>query len=226
MKWYLNSGSANQLYAKQFFRKKLLEHNSKSLLIISGQSTKPAHEIKRRMLVGDPDLEKIATLTFFDPREYQEGKIKLNNFDALYIVGGEAKRWDENVVSPAGEKFILDLKQYLFRNEGCYFGSSWGFMIMFSSFHSEMELGEEANSFWYEKGLAIFTNVLAEVHYDESNNMVFLKSRHLATLKDHPEFKCGMMFSGDCVLEIDSTNIAIWKILSGRYEVNKYYPEL
>ena len=153
-------------------------------------------------------------------------KYKIEDFDAVYIVGGEYDLWENNVIKPSGEGLVEDIKKFLFKDIGCYFGSSAGLQLLFTSYHSEMEKGEEEKSFWYEGGFGIIQGILPEVHFDESNDMEFLRNRNLGTLKEHPEFDFGVLFSGDCVLEIDSKNPYSWKILNGKYEVQKYHTEL
>ncbi len=226
MKWYLNSASGELLHKKNFFTKKLKENACKNMLVIAHQSSKGASRAYEIIFEQEPNLKEVAKLTLFDPQEYNLGKYKVADFDALYIKGGIPQKWDSEILAPCGEKINTDLKNFLFKKSGCYFGSSWGIYILFDSFHTHPEVGEEHLSEWYNHGLGIYRNITLDTHYSPPQDMAFLKKRQIETLKSHPEIKFGVLFSSDCVIEVDSEDITNWKILSGSYEVTKYYPEL
>lgn len=225
MKWFLGGGSVGYLYQHRFFTKKVEAHKIKSLLVIADHSTKGAKTSLDRLIKNEPELSSSVDVELFVPQKYNsDAQKRIHEYECVYIAGGEYDLWDTRVVEPAGETFLVDLKTFLFKDSGCYVGTSSGLQLLFGSFHSEMEKGYEHESYWYEKGLNLMGNILCEVHYDKSNDVEFLKNRHLNTLKEHPEFEYGVMFSGDCLIEVDSKNVFEWKLLMGSYEVNKYYP--
>lgn len=227
MKWYLNSASGDLLHEKQFFTKKLKEHTCKSMLIIAHQSTKGAARAVEIITQKEPSILDAVKVTVFEPEEYNRGDYHIVDFDAVYIKGGLFENWDEEILNPCGPKLYEDLRTFLFKPNGCYIGSSLGPYILFDQFETNPEQGPgEPPSYWYDHGMAIFAGVTIDTHFSPPQDLDYLRNRMMNNLKNHPELKYGVQLSSDCVLEIDSDNIWSWKILSGSYHVNKYYPEL
>lgn len=227
MKWYLNSAYGNYLHKHKFFTKKLKELSCKNMLVIAHQSTKTADRALEIILESEPSILEVVNVTVFDPYKYNKGEYKIVDFDAVYVKGGLFENWDLLILAPCGPKFYPDLKKFLFKKNGCYFGSSLGTYILFDEFETNPESGEnEPPSYWYDHGMGIFKNITLDSHYSPPQNLKMLHDRQIENLKKHPQLKFGVQFSSDCVLEIDSERPMEWKILSGRYEVNKYYPEL